>query len=95
MQLRARLEILINEMLDGQILLDEARAEFEKLYIQKALVTITIFQKPPVRSAFTETHFQKRFLPSKPQLKSHAACSRVGQSKFSIEKLDKTFVRFS
>jgi DNA-binding NtrC family response regulator len=37
MQLRARLEILINEMLDGQILLDEARAEFEKLYIQKAL----------------------------------------------------------
>lgn len=37
MQLRARLELLIDEMLDGQILLDEARAEFEKLYIQKAL----------------------------------------------------------
>ena len=37
MQMRARLEILIDEMLDGQILLDEAVAEFEKLYIQKAL----------------------------------------------------------
>ena len=37
MQLRARLEILIDEMLEGQILLEEARAEFEKLYIQKAL----------------------------------------------------------
>ncbi len=37
MQMRARLEALIDEMLDGQILLDEALAEFEKLYIQKAL----------------------------------------------------------
>lgn len=38
MQLRARLEALIDEMLDGQIMLDEARDEFEKLYIQKALL---------------------------------------------------------
>jgi DNA-binding NtrC family response regulator len=38
MQLRARLEILIDEMLEGHILLDEARAEFEKIYIQKALL---------------------------------------------------------
>jgi DNA-binding NtrC family response regulator len=38
MQMRARLEALIDEMLDGQIMLDEAVAEFEKLYIQKALV---------------------------------------------------------
>jgi DNA-binding NtrC family response regulator len=37
MQLRHRLETLIDEMLKGQILLDEARDEFEKLYIQKAL----------------------------------------------------------
>ena len=37
MQIRTRLEALIDEMLDGQILLDEAREEFEKLYIQKAL----------------------------------------------------------
>jgi DNA-binding NtrC family response regulator len=36
--MRARLETLIEEMLDGQILLEEAVAEFEKLYIQKALV---------------------------------------------------------
>jgi len=28
---------LIEEMLDGQILLNEAMSEFEKLYIQKAL----------------------------------------------------------
>ncbi|MBA2501961.1 MAG: hypothetical protein H0V27_03690 [Pyrinomonadaceae bacterium] len=35
--MRARLEALIDEMLDGQIMLDEAKAEFEKLYIQKAL----------------------------------------------------------
>ena len=35
--MRARLEALIDEMLDGQIMLDEAVAEFEKLYIQKAL----------------------------------------------------------
>jgi DNA-binding NtrC family response regulator len=37
MQIRTRLEALIDEMLDGQIMLDEARDEFEKLYIQKAL----------------------------------------------------------
>lgn len=37
MQIRARLELLIDEMLDGKILLDEALAEFQKLYIQKAL----------------------------------------------------------
>ena len=37
MQIRPRLEALIDEMLDGQIMLDEAVAEFEKLYIQKAL----------------------------------------------------------
>jgi DNA-binding NtrC family response regulator len=35
--MRARLEALIDEMLDGRIMLDEALAEFEKLYIQKAL----------------------------------------------------------
>ena len=37
MKIRERLEILIDEMLDGHILLDEARTEFEKLYVQKAL----------------------------------------------------------
>lgn len=37
MQMRERLETLIDEMLNGQIMLDEAVAEFEKLYIQKAL----------------------------------------------------------
>jgi len=35
--MRARLETLIDEMLEGQILLDEALSEFEKLYIKKAL----------------------------------------------------------
>jgi transcriptional regulator with PAS, ATPase and Fis domain len=35
--MRARLEALIEEMLDGQILLAEAMSEFEKLYIKKAL----------------------------------------------------------
>jgi DNA-binding NtrC family response regulator len=37
MQLRSRLENLVDEMLDGQILLEEALSEFERLYIQKAL----------------------------------------------------------
>jgi transcriptional regulator with PAS, ATPase and Fis domain len=37
MQMRTRLEALIDEMLDGQILLEEAVGEFEKLFIQKAL----------------------------------------------------------
>lgn len=37
MQLRDLMESLIDEMLDGQILLGEAISEFEKLYIQKAL----------------------------------------------------------
>ena len=37
MQLRTRMENLIEEMLDGQILLNEAMAEFEKIYIQRAL----------------------------------------------------------
>jgi DNA-binding NtrC family response regulator len=32
-----RLESLIDEMLEGHILLDEALSEFEKLYIKKAL----------------------------------------------------------
>jgi DNA-binding NtrC family response regulator len=35
--MRKRLEALVEEMLDGQILLDEALAEFEKLYIEKAM----------------------------------------------------------
>ena len=35
--MRARLESLIDEMLEGHILLDEALSEFEKLYIKKAL----------------------------------------------------------
>lgn len=37
MQMRIRMEMLIEEMLDGQIFLNEAMTEFEKLYIQKAL----------------------------------------------------------
>ena len=37
MQLRTQMELLIDEMLDGRIMLNEALAEFEKLYIQKAL----------------------------------------------------------
>ena len=35
--MRARLETLIEEMLEGRILLGEALNEFEKLYIRKAL----------------------------------------------------------
>lgn len=31
------MEIMINELLDGHILLDEAIGEFEKLYIENAL----------------------------------------------------------
>jgi len=37
MQLHLRLGALIDEMLDGRILLEEAAAEFERLYIEKAL----------------------------------------------------------
>lgn len=37
MRMRTQLEALIDEMLDGQILLDEALMEFEKVYIEKAL----------------------------------------------------------
>ena len=36
--MRARLEGLIDDMLDGHILLAEALNEFEKLYIKKALI---------------------------------------------------------
>ena len=35
--MRVRLEALIDEMLDGHILLAEAVNEFERLYIKKAL----------------------------------------------------------
>ena len=35
--MRAQLEALIDEMLDGHILLAEALNEFEKVYIKKAL----------------------------------------------------------
>lgn len=37
MIIRDRMKELIDEMLNGQILLNEAMTEFEKLYIQKAL----------------------------------------------------------
>lgn len=37
MQLKDRMEELIEEMLEGQIFLNEAMTEFEKIYIQKAL----------------------------------------------------------
>lgn len=37
MQLREQMEVLIEKMLDGQILLGEAVAEFEKIYILNAL----------------------------------------------------------
>ena len=37
LNLKARLETVIDDLLDGQIMLDEALEEFEKLYIQKAL----------------------------------------------------------
>ena len=37
MEIRTQMECLIEEMLDGQIMLNEAISEFEKLYILKAL----------------------------------------------------------
>ena len=37
MKMRKQMEELIDEMLDGQILLGEAISEFEKLYIEKCL----------------------------------------------------------
>jgi DNA-binding NtrC family response regulator len=36
--IRSRLDALVDELLDGHILLEEAASEFEKLYIQKALL---------------------------------------------------------
>ncbi len=38
MLLKNKIEILIDEMIDGRIRLDEALAQFEKVYIEKALV---------------------------------------------------------
>ncbi len=38
MYMRNRMEVLIEEMLDGQIMLGEALSEFEKLYIEKAMI---------------------------------------------------------
>jgi DNA-binding NtrC family response regulator len=35
--MRDKMDTLIDEMLDGQILLTEALCEFEKMYIQKAV----------------------------------------------------------
>lgn len=37
MKMREKMEELIEEMLNGRILLEEAIDEFEKMYIQKAL----------------------------------------------------------
>jgi transcriptional regulator with PAS, ATPase and Fis domain len=37
MKMRRQMEALIEEMLDGQILLGEAISEFEKLYIEKCM----------------------------------------------------------
>lgn len=38
MEIRTQMETLIEAMLNGQIMLGEAVDEFEKLYIQKALL---------------------------------------------------------
>ncbi len=35
--MRKQMEALIEDMLDGQILLDEAKTEFEKVFIEKCL----------------------------------------------------------
>lgn len=37
MLLRERMELVISELVDGQVMLDEAVTEFEKLYIETAL----------------------------------------------------------
>jgi len=37
MKMHEQMEALVEEMLDGQILLDEAKDEFEKVFIKKAL----------------------------------------------------------
>ena len=37
MKMHEQMEALVEEMLDGKILLDEAKDEFEKVFIEKAL----------------------------------------------------------
>lgn len=37
MKMRKQMETLIDELLDGQILLDEGKNEFERLFIEKCL----------------------------------------------------------
>ena len=80
MPMRARLEALIDEMLDGQIMLDEALEEFEKLYIQKALArhkehlsrtaaTLGIHRNTLSKRVST---YRKQDLPARPTKRSTA-----------------------
>jgi len=81
MQMRTRLEALIDEMLDGQIMLDEAVAEFEKLYIQKALAR---HKEHLSRTAATlgihRNTLSKRVANYRTQERSHAATRTKAQS---------------
>ena len=79
MPMRARLEALIDEMLDGRIRLDEALSEFEKLYIQKALAR---HKKHLTRTAtFLGIHrntLSKRVAAYRSQERGVARAARVG-----------------
>ena len=67
MKLRDQMENLIEEMLDGRILLTEALAEFEKVYIQKALERNSehLSQTADILGIHRNTLVQKSFRLSK------------------------------
>jgi DNA-binding NtrC family response regulator len=90
MQMRTRLEALIDEMLDGQIMLDEAVAEFEKLYIQKALAR---HKEHLSRTAATlgihRNTLSKRVANYRTQERSHSAAgarARTGTGKTAARR---------
>lgn len=82
--MRARLETLIEEMLDGRILLAEALGEFEKLYIKRALArnkdhfsktaqALGIHRNTLSKRVAT---YEKKALPAKPLVRAARTGSR-------------------
>ena len=63
--IHSRLETLIDEMLEGHILLDEAIGEFEKLYIKKALARHKQHLSKTAVVASTETRSPNASPPTK------------------------------
>ncbi|GIU81657.1 MAG: hypothetical protein D6687_07465 [Acidobacteria bacterium] len=76
MQLRQKMENLIEEMLNGHIMLDEAMFEFEKMYIQKAVERYRYINKAAHALGVHRNTLSKKLASYKNLSKSEASMKR-------------------